>query len=164
MSATADSYGGLNGKLLDKIALWGEAVGRGSRWWSMTLQPHSLQRGYQAANVDLFNFMSVPLLIDGSVVAVAGLGNRPGHYNDNDVYEITLLMSGVWHALERRNAQEKLIYERNKYLQVLLSIDEGNDGGQGRQGRNAQCGGAKADRLDIGEALHKHYKSVYSSP
>ena len=38
-----------------------------------------------------------------------------------------------WHALERRNAQEKLIYERHKYLQVLLtpSMTGAYDGGQG---------------------------------
>jgi diguanylate cyclase (GGDEF)-like protein/PAS domain S-box-containing protein/putative nucleotidyltransferase with HDIG domain len=166
MSATAEfaEHGGLNGKLLDKIALWGEAVRqRQPVVVNDFTQPHSLQRGYQAANVDLFNFMSVPLLIDGSVVAVAGLGNRPGHYNDNDVYEITLLMSGVWHALERRNAQEKLIYERNKYLQVLLSIDEGvmmvDKAGK------VEMLNAVAQRLTgwtLEEALHKHYKEVFT--
>jgi hypothetical protein len=31
-------------------------------------------------------------------------------------------MNGVWNAVERREAQEKLATERNKYLQTLVSI------------------------------------------
>lgn len=165
ISATADfrENGELNDKPLDKMALLGEAVRlRQPVVVNDFEQPNCLQRGYPAANIELSNFMSVPLLIDGSVVAVAGLGNRHGKYDDNDIYEITLLMSGVWHALERRDAQEKLIYERNKYLQVLVSIGDGvmvvsKAGKIEMLNKVAQ----EMTGWTLDEALHKHYKEVF---
>ena len=58
--------------------------------------------------------MSVPVIIDGKIVAVAGFANKETDYDYNDVYQITALMNGVWHAKERREALEALAIERNR--------------------------------------------------
>lgn len=84
-----------------------------------------LKRGYPKGHVALKRFMSVPVFIDDQIVAVVGFGNKQTDYNDTDVYEMTMLMSGVWNAVQRRESVETLAYERGKYLQTLLSIGDG---------------------------------------
>lgn len=88
-------------------------------------QPNPLKRGYPEGHVALKKFMSIPVVIDGKITAVVGLANKKHDYDGNDVYEMTLLMSSVWNAWARREAQEKLSLERNMYLQTLISIGDG---------------------------------------
>jgi diguanylate cyclase (GGDEF)-like protein/PAS domain S-box-containing protein len=87
--------------------------------------PNPLKKGYPQGHVALTRYMSIPVFMDGKIVAVAGFGNKPTDYDDADIYEMTLLMSGVWNAVQRREAQENLAYERTKYLQTLMSIGDG---------------------------------------
>lgn len=87
--------------------------------------PNPLKKGYPQGHVALTRYMSIPVFMDGKIVAVAGFGNKPTDYDDADIYEMTLLMSGVWNAVRRREAQENLTYERTKYLQTLMSIGDG---------------------------------------
>lgn len=81
--------------------------------------------GYPDDHINLDNFMSVPVIIDEKITAVIGLANKAGDFDANDVYETTILMNGVWHAVERRQKQETVLYERNKYRQTLVSIGDG---------------------------------------
>ena len=84
-----------------------------------------MKKGYAEGHVELKRFMSIPVIIDGRIVAVVGFGNKQSDYDEFDVHGIMLLMNGVWNAVERREAQEKLILERNKYLQTIVSIGDG---------------------------------------
>ncbi len=70
-------------------------------------------------------YLCVPVVIDGNIPAVVGLADRETPYFGNSAYEATLLMNTTWNALERREAQENLIFARNKYLQTILSIGDG---------------------------------------
>lgn len=88
-------------------------------------QPNPLKKGYPKGHVELKKFMSVPVFIDDGIVAVVGFGNKQTDYDEADVDEMTMLMSGVWNAVQRRESVETLVYERNKYLQTLLSIGDG---------------------------------------
>ena len=88
-------------------------------------KPNPLKKGYPEGHVQLKKFMSVPVVIDDQIVAVIGLANKEQDYDDDDVYQITLLMNGIWNAVQRREAQEQLAYERNRYLQTLISIGDG---------------------------------------
>ena len=118
--------GNQNGDHLDETGLWGEVVRQRKPIIVNDFdKPNPLKRGYPEGHVPLKRFMSVPVIIDERIVAVIGLANKPGEYDDEDVYQTILLMSGVWNAVVRREAQEKLALERNKYHQTLLSIGDG---------------------------------------
>ncbi len=69
--------------------------------------------------------LCVPVCIDGKVRAVVGLSDRDEPYFGNAAYEATLLMNTAWNALSRREAQQSLTLERNKYLETILSIGDG---------------------------------------
>lgn len=111
---------------LANTGIWGEVVRqRRSIIVNDFEKPNPLKKGYPKGHVALKRFMSVPVFVDGKIVAVVGLGNKKSDYDQNDVDEMTILMSGVWNAVERREASETLFYERNKYYQTLVSIGDG---------------------------------------
>ncbi len=69
--------------------------------------------------------MIVPVVIRDKAEAVIGLANKPGGYSDEDASEIDLLISGMRNAVVRREAEEKLAFERDRFLKTLVSIGSG---------------------------------------
>jgi diguanylate cyclase (GGDEF)-like protein/PAS domain S-box-containing protein len=117
---------------------------------------------FLSSTTDLVNFMAIPVVIDGKIEAVLGLGNKPTDYDKTDVGEMKVLMSGVWNAVSRREFNETLAYERNKYYQTLLSIGDGVmviD-----SSRNIEFMNPVACRLTgwtLNEAVGKHYSEIF---
>lgn len=111
---------------LEETGIWGEVVRqRQAVIVNDFEQPNPLCKGYPEGHIALKKFMSVPVIIDGHIVAAVGLANKETDYDETDVNEMTMLMSGVWNAVKRRETNETLAYERNKYYQTLLSIGDG---------------------------------------
>lgn len=111
---------------LEKTGIWGEVVRQKKPIIVNDFHaPNPFKKGYPEGHVPIKKFMSAPVIIDGRIVAVVGFANKEADYNENDVYEIILLMNGAWNAVNRREMQESLAYERKKYLQTLISIGDG---------------------------------------
>ena len=111
---------------MDKAGLWGEVVRQRKPIVLNDFDaPNPLKKGCPEGHIHLKKFMSVPVIIDDAIVAIIGLANKTSDYDDDDLYQTILLMSGVWNAVVRREAQEKLYLERNRYHQTLLSIGDG---------------------------------------
>jgi len=111
---------------LDEAGFWGEAVRQKKPVVLNDFQnPHPLKKGYPEGHVVLTRFLSIPVIMDERVVAVVGLANKPNEYDESDVSELGLFMSSAWNALKRHEIQEKLTYERSRYLQTLVSIGDG---------------------------------------
>ena len=88
--------------------------------------------------------------------------NKNGDYDVSDVYEMTLLMNGIWNSVERITAQEKLAYERNKYFQILISIGDGVMVVD-RNGK-VEMLNSVAEKLtgwSTSEASGRHYKEIF---
>ena len=110
----------------DKTGIWGEVVRQRKPIIVNDFdKPNPLKKGFPEGHVRLKRFMSVPVFRNGKIVAVAGVANKPEEYKDSDVEQLSALTSGVWTAKERRDAQVQLYFERNKYLQTLISIGDG---------------------------------------
>ncbi len=111
---------------LHKTGLWGEVVRQRRPIVINDFEaPSPLKKGYPDGHVTIHKFMSVPVIIDEKIVAIIGLANKMTEYDDDDVYEMILLMSGVWNAVVRKESQDNLYLERNRYQQTLLSIGDG---------------------------------------
>ena len=70
-------------------------------------------------------FMSVPVIVENKIAAVVGLANKEDDYDDNDIYQIAVLMTGVWHAKERRKGHRAkeanlTLQENQEKLQLIL--------------------------------------------
>jgi diguanylate cyclase (GGDEF)-like protein/PAS domain S-box-containing protein/putative nucleotidyltransferase with HDIG domain len=148
---------------LENTGIWGEVVRqRKPIVVNDFKQPNSLKKGYPKDHVKLIRLMSVPVIIDEKIVAVVGLANKEKDYDNHDVFEMSLLMSGIWNAVERREAQERLALERNKYLQILISIGDGVMVVDSKG--HVEMLNDVAEKLtgwSIKEAYGKHYRDVF---
>jgi diguanylate cyclase (GGDEF)-like protein len=94
---------------LDKTGVWGEVVRQKKPIILNDFQANNpLKKGYPAGHVPLTKFMSVPVLHNGEIKAVIGLANKQEDYTEEDVAQITLLMSVVWNSTERKAIEETL--------------------------------------------------------
>jgi PAS domain S-box-containing protein len=92
---------------LDKTGLWGEAVRQRRPIVANDFpSPHPHKKGYPEGHAHLQRFMTVPVLVDGRIVAVAGAGNKETPYDDEDVRQLGLFMDALWHFAEREQAEE----------------------------------------------------------
>lgn len=89
--------------------LWGEAVRqRKPIITNDYAAPNPLKKGMPPGHVHLTRHMNIPVFDSGKIVAVAGVGNKPEDYLDDDVRQLTLLMDGMWRILCRKRAAEQI--------------------------------------------------------
>ncbi len=105
---------------LEDTGLWGEAL-RQRRAVITNDYPSSLQKkGTPPGHVKICRHMNVPIIDKGKVVIVAGVGNKDEEYDDSDVRQLTLLMTGMWKLILRRRTEEALL-ESQRTLATLMS-------------------------------------------
>lgn len=93
---------------LDKTGIWGEAVRQGRPIIVNDYEaPHPLKKGCPAGHAPLTRFMTIPVTIDGRIVAVVGVANSVEEYADADVVQLSLLMQSVWQILARMSAENE---------------------------------------------------------
>lgn len=111
---------------LNKAGLWGEVVRKRKPIIVNDYKmPHELKKGIPKGHVEMKNFIAIPVIVDGEIVATLGMGNKEKDYDDNDIFQMTTLMNGVWNSLKRKEFMKDLELERNKYIATLLSIGDG---------------------------------------
>ncbi len=93
---------------LQETGLWGEAVRERRAIITNDYASCPQRRGVPRGHVKIFRHMNVPIMDKGKIVIVAGLGNKEEKYDDSDVRQLTLLMSGMWKIIQRREAEEAL--------------------------------------------------------
>jgi PAS domain S-box-containing protein len=105
---------------LQETGLWGEAIRQRKAVITNDYASCPHKRGTPAGHVKVVRHMNVPIMDKGKVVIVAGLGNKVEEYDDSDVRQLTLLMSGMWKIIQRRSAEEAL-RESQRALSTLMS-------------------------------------------
>jgi len=89
--------------------LWGEAVRqRRPVITNDYAAANPWKKGTPEGHVRLARHMNLPVIIDGRIVLVAGVGNKGEDYNEADVNQLTLLMEGMWRLIERKRAEEQI--------------------------------------------------------
>jgi len=68
--------------------------------------------------------MNVPIFDGDRIVIVAGVGNKPTDYDEADVRQLTLLMTGMWHSVQRKRDEEALRDSEEKCRQVLENAND----------------------------------------
>lgn len=52
--------------------------------------------------------MNVPIFEGNRIVAVAGVGNKAGDYNESDMRQLTLIMQGMWRLIQRKQIEDEI--------------------------------------------------------
>jgi len=94
---------------LEKTGIWGDVVRqRQAILVNNFSAPNPLKKGYPAGHARLHRFLSVPIIVGGKIVAVAGVANKEADYTTADTHQLTLLMDSVWKTVDRLKAEAAL--------------------------------------------------------
>lgn len=105
---------------VEMTGLWGEAVRqRRPVITNDYTAPSPFKRGTPEGHVAVFRHMNVPIQDGNRIVIVAGVGNKPTDYDESDVHQLTLLMTGMWHIVQRKRDEEALRTSEEKYRQLV---------------------------------------------
>ena len=103
---------------LEKTGIWGEAVRQRKAIIVNDFQAtNPLKKGYPQGHVELYKYMTIPVLKNGEIVAVVGVANKESDYNENDMLQLTLLMDSVWNVVEQRETEE-VLKQTEEYIQA----------------------------------------------
>jgi PAS domain S-box-containing protein len=118
---------------LPSVGLWGEAVQqRRPIIVNDYAAANSLKKGCPEGHIDIFRFMSIPVLDHEHVVAIAGVANKDDGYDEADIRQLTLLMDGMWKLIRHKRAEEavrsseqlyRLLFQRNMAGVFRTSLD-----------------------------------------
>ena len=101
---------------LNNTGLWGEAVRQRKAIIDNDFHSESpLKKGYPEGHVQLTRFLTIPVIHNSKIVAVAGVANKEKDYDNTDVLQMTLVMDAVWEAIEKLSAEESLRQSEAKY-------------------------------------------------
>ena len=111
---------------LDKTGIWGEAVRqRKPIILNDYSAEHPLKRGYPEGHARLRRFLTVPVFSDQRIVAVVGVANKESDYTTTDVLQLTLLMDGVWKAVDQKRIEERLRKSEERRRLAMQGADLG---------------------------------------
>jgi PAS domain S-box-containing protein len=100
---------------LEKTGLWGEAVRQRKPIVINNYNEHNnYKKGIPEGHVRLDNFLTIPVIFENKIVAVAGVANKEIDYNNSDIRQLTLLLDNVWKISERINLIDDLKKAKNK--------------------------------------------------
>jgi len=94
---------------LKTTGLWGEAVRQRRPIITNDYEAaNPYKRGYPEGHVRLRRHLNVPIFDDGRIVALAGVANQSGPYENEDIQQISLLMGFMWSIIKRRRTEMEL--------------------------------------------------------
>lgn len=79
------------------------------------------KKGYPADHVDIVRHMSIPIIDNGHIVLVAGVGNKKTTYDEGDIRQLELFMDGMWKMLQKKRADDVL---RRSLLEKDIMLKE----------------------------------------
>ncbi len=80
------------------------------------------KKGMPDDHAEVVRELVVPVMREGRIVAVLGVGNKPVDYTEKDVETVAYLADVTWHIVEQKRAQEALEEERRRLQQALDEV------------------------------------------
>ncbi len=104
---------------VETTGLWGEAV-RQRQPVITNEYAGSAKNDFPEGLQNVRRHMNVPVFEDGRLVAVAGVANKKEEYDDSDVHQLTMLMTGMWWQIKRKRTEEALTAERKLLIHTCM--------------------------------------------
>lgn len=138
--------------VVTETGLWGEAVRqRRPIITNDYAAPNPWKKGTPTGHVAVRRHMNVPVFDGDRIVLVAGVGNKDWDYDESDVRQLTLLMSGMWRIVQRRRAEERRRESETKYRALFEAAGDAIFlvDAQGDSVRVVECNQRAADLFGV---------------
>jgi PAS domain S-box-containing protein len=92
-----------------ETGLWGNAVRQRQPVIyndDPSADPH--RKGFPAGHIEMTRHMHIPVMDGDHIVAVAGVGNKPEDYDETDVRQLSLMMTGMWQIVRHKRVMEEI--------------------------------------------------------
>jgi PAS domain S-box-containing protein len=83
------------------------------------------KRGMPEGHAKIVRELVAPVMREGKVVAMLGVGNKPVDYTEKDAETISFLADVTWEIVERKRAEEVLRESEGKYRLIVETANEG---------------------------------------
>ncbi len=93
---------------ISRAGLWADSVRQRKPVIHNDFQSESQRQGYPAGHAHLVRHIGIPILENGKVRMLIGVGNKASDYDDNDVHELQLIGNDLWRIFTRRRAEIEL--------------------------------------------------------
>jgi diguanylate cyclase (GGDEF)-like protein/PAS domain S-box-containing protein len=93
---------------LDRAGVWADSVRLRRPVIHNDFKNVAHKKGMPEGHFPIHRHMSVPVMDNGCIVAVAGVGNKETDYNESDVNQLTLFMTSMWSIIKQKRAQQIL--------------------------------------------------------
>lgn len=110
---------------LDKAGVWADSVRRREPVVHNDFQNLPDRKGYPEGHFPVYRHMSVPVTIDGRIIALAGVGNKETDYTEDDVRQLALLMTETWRIIQKNKIVKLLRESEEKHRQLFINAQEG---------------------------------------
>lgn len=116
---------------LESAGNWAESIRTKNTFIVNDFQSSSGQKGMPYGHAPVNRFISHPLVRNGKVVAVMGVGNKKSDYNEYDVSVLNDIMETLWSLVSQKRFEALLHKEKeqaelylNKAALIVVGIDK----------------------------------------
>jgi len=93
---------------IEKAGIWAEALRQKKPVTVNDYSAYVEKRGLPEGHAQLNRFISAPVIEEGKVVMLAGVGNKAEDYTDLDVETVRTFANEIWTLVQRKRAQQSL--------------------------------------------------------
>ena len=97
---------------VSSAGVWADAVRQRAPVVCNDYASYPGKKGLPGGHAELVRFVSVPVIENGKVVMLTGVGNSAKAYNEFDLESVQLLSNDVWRTVQRRRDQQDLIQQK----------------------------------------------------
>ena len=97
---------------VSRAGVWADAVRQRAPVVCNDYANYPGKMGLPDGHAELVRFVSVPVIENGKVVMLTGVGNCATAYDEFDLESVQLISSDIWHIVQRRRDQQDLMRQK----------------------------------------------------
>jgi len=106
--------------LVSETGLWGEAARqRRPIITNDYAAPNPYKKGIPEGHVSLKRHMNLPLIDEGKIILIVGVGNKETPYDEEDVQHLTLIMDSMWRLVKQKRLTAALQESEARYRAIF---------------------------------------------
>ena len=109
---------------LDKAGIWADCARLRHPVIHNDYPNQQERKGLPAGHFPLLRHLSVPLIDDGKIVAIAGVGNKELPYGDSDVRQLSMFMNSLWAIFKQKQMELEVLHAKEKWELTFDAINE----------------------------------------